>query len=119
MNENFLPRNKSLKQNSRDLRKNSTKQENHLWYDFLRYQEPRWTRQRIIGNYIVDFFCHSCKIAIELDGSGHFEDQQIEYDKKRTEYLEALGVKVIRFTNLEVDGSFNEVCDMIWHEANK
>jgi len=110
---NFLPRNKELKLPSRELRTNATKQENHLWYDFLRNSIPRFTRQRIINNYILDFYCHQAALAIELDGMQHYEKDAIEYDKARTEYLNGLGIEVIRFSNREVDKNFTNVCKKI------
>jgi very-short-patch-repair endonuclease len=109
----LLPRNKSLKEHSRELRKHATKQENHLWYDFLRTQVPRWTRQRILGSYIVDFFCFERKLVIELDGGQHYEEQAMKHDKVRTEYLNALGIEVVRFTNSDVDDDFEAVCSVI------
>ncbi len=109
----FLPRNKKLSPYSRDLRRNATKQENHLWYDFLKKHPLRFNRQRIIGEYIVDFHCPKANLVIELDGSGHYEDDAIEYDKRRTAYLESLGLTVIRFTNTDIDRNFDGVCQMI------
>jgi len=112
----FLPRVKELKPRSCELRTNSTKQENRLWYDFLRDCKPRFTRQRIIGKYIIDFYCHKVALVVELDGSQHFEKDAIEYDKARTAWLNALGIRVIRFTNKEVDNNFNGVCTAILNE---
>ena len=109
----ILPRNKKLNTNSRNLRNNSTKQENHLWYDFLKVQSHQFYRQRVIGNYIVDFYCPTLKLVIELDGSQHFEVDAIEYDKIRTEYLNNLEIKVLRFTNREIDVSFDGACAVI------
>ena len=59
-------------------------------------------RQFSIGHFVVDFYCHNCKLAIELDGAGHFTPEGQEYDARRTEYLNSVGVWVIRFENLEV-----------------
>ena len=109
----FLQRNKELRQPSRDLRTDATKQENHIWYDFLRDFRPRFTRQRIVNNYILDFFCHEAMLAVELDGSQHYEPEAVEYDKTRTDYLNELGVEVIRFDNREIDKNFDEVCALI------
>ena len=110
---NFLPRNKELKPPSRELRTDSTKQENHLWYDFLRDFRPRFTRQRIINNYILDFYCHEAALAVELDGSQHHEKEAVDYDKARTEYLNGLEIEVLRFDNRDVDGNFVGVCGTI------
>jgi len=74
----MIPRNKSLKNLARKLRNNATKQENHLWYDFLRKHPQQFYRQRIIGNYIVDFYCPTAKLVIELDWSQHYEKEACE-----------------------------------------
>jgi len=109
----FLPRNKDLKPPSRELRTNSTKQENHLWYDFLRNFVPRFTRQRIVNNYILDFYCHKAALVIELDGAQHYEKEAIEYDSARTEYLNGFGIEVLRFDNKQIDDNFSKVCEKI------
>lgn len=109
----ILPRNKDLRLRSRKLREVSTPQENHLWYDFLRNYPLRFNRQRIIGQYIVDFYCARARLAIELDGSQHYEARAIEYDAIRTQYLSALDIEVLRFTNQEIDRCFAAVCTQI------
>ena len=109
----LLPRDKNLKPRSTELRTNATKQEKRLWYDFLKRYSLHFYRQRIIGDYIVDFYCPKAKLVIEVDGSQHFEDDALEYDKVRTEFLNALDLHVIRFTNKEVDENFDGVCQMI------
>ena len=106
-------RNHTLLNNARSLRKNMTKEERHLWYDFLRFCRPRFRRQEIVSNYIVDFFCHEAKLAIELDGSQHCEPAAIAYDSKRTTHLEALGIILIRYSNLDVQNNFEGVCQHI------
>ncbi len=77
----------------------------------------QFNRQRIIGNYIVDFYCFKAKLVVEIDGSQHFESKGIEYDKQRTEYLESLGLKVLRFSNLDIKENFYEVCSVIDSEV--
>ena len=109
----LLPRNKVLRLPSRELRNNATVHENKLWNGFLKYSKPRFTRQRIIGNYIVDFFCHKAKLVIELDGLQHSEPEAAEYDKVRTNYLNALGITVMRFTNKEIEENMPSVCETI------
>lgn len=114
--EGFLLRynhNKALVPNAKDLRKNMTKEERRLWYDYLRKQEVRFVRQKIIGKYIVDFYCAKAKLVIELDGSQHYEEQGIERDKERTAILEQYGLNVIRFSNLEIKQNFQGVCTAI------
>ncbi len=102
--------NRALKEKARELRKNMTKQERHLWYDFLRYRQENWKRQRAIDGYIVDFFCYSARLVIELDGSQHYTEEGEEYDGIRTEVLERYQLEVMRFLNSEVDRNFDYVC---------
>ena len=110
-----LDYNKNLIPKAKDLRKNMTSQEKHLWYDFLaKYpKEFRFQRQKTINNYIVDFYCHNAKLVIEVDGSQHFTDEGKIYDKERTEILKAYGLTIIRFTNYEIDKKFDSVCKYI------
>ncbi len=113
----ILPRNKSSKNLSSDLRKNATPEENKLWYEFLRTYPVRFNRQRIVGNYILDFYCAKAKIAIELDGSQHYEEKGKNRDEQRTAYLESLGLKVLRFTNIDINQNFYAVCSVIDREV--
>ena len=106
-------KNHTLLPNARALRKNMTKEERHLWYDFLRFCRPRFRRQEIISNYVVDFFCHQARIAVELDGSQHYEPETQKYDAARTAHLESLGITVIRFSNLDIIRNFDGVCQQI------
>ena len=108
-----LPHNSKLVQNARNLRKNMTREERRLWYDFLRESPVKFYKQKIIGSYILDFYCDKAKLAIELDGSQHYEEQGLEYDKKRSEYLNHLGIRVLRFSNLEIHQNFRGVCEAI------
>ena len=105
--------NDKLVANARDLRNNMTKEEKHLWYDFLKSYPIRFSRQKILGRYIADFYCHKAKVIIELDGPQHFEEKGLEYDEQRTEYLEQYGLTVIRIANNDVNQRFNAVCDYI------
>jgi very-short-patch-repair endonuclease len=98
---------------AQSLRRNATPQENHLWFDFLREFRPRFTRQRIIGNFIIDFYCPKALLAVEVDGSQHYSEAGIERDEERTAFLESLYIMVLRFTNHAVDKSFTAVCDKI------
>ncbi len=113
----FLPRNKKLRLFSSQLRNGATRQENHLWYDFLRTYPLRFNRQRIIGNFIVDFYCEKAKLIIELDGSQHFEPTGQEKDRERDAFLQGLGLTVLRFSNAEVDRNFEAVCRSIDREV--
>ena len=87
-----------------------TPEEKHLWYDFLKKLSITVNRQKVIGNYIVDFYCAEKKLVIELDGSQHFEN---ENDKKRDEYFESLGLKVLRYWNKDLHNNFKGVCEDI------
>ena len=104
-----LPINSELKEYAVKMRKNMTDEEKKVWYQILRGHEPKFHRQRIIGNYIVDFYCPKLKLIIEIDGYQHFYEESKEYDNKRTEYLENLGFYVLRFENTEVDKDIEEV----------
>ena len=105
--------NKELIQNARTLRKNMTKEEKHLWYDFLRNYPIRFSRQKILGKYIADFYCAEAKLVIELDGSGHYTEEGKEYDKDRTDFLEEYGLTVVRIINSEIHKNFRGVCEYI------
>ena len=109
------PYNPALTPRAQELRREATPQENHLWYDFLSTYPFRFLRQRIIGSYIVDFYCHEARLVIEVDGSQHFTKEALEYDQCRTAFLESLQLTVIRFTNRDVDLHFDAVCQMIDH----
>ena len=98
---------------AKDLRNNMTKEERHLWYDFLRNYPVRFQRQKILGKYIADFYCAEANIVIELDGSQHYEDAGKENDTERTAFLENYGLSVIRIPNNEVSRNFRGVCEHI------
>ena len=105
-NKNLIPR-------AKELRKNATPQENELWYKFLRTYPIRFQRQKTIGQFIADFYCHEAKLAIELDGSQHFTPEGITHDEARTAAIETVGVEVLRFTNRDIDSKFKAVCTKI------
>ena len=107
------------KKYANELRKNMTKQERHLWYDFLKSHRYYWYRQRMIGNYIVDFYCDYLHLAIELDGNQHCEEEAIAYDSQRTAMLNAHGIEVLRFSNIDIDRNFDAVCQYIENYINK
>jgi len=98
---------------ARRLRKEMTKEERHLWYDFLRSYSVRFSRQKVLGKYIVDFYSAEAGMIIELDGSQHYEDKVQEYDAERTAFLESYGLEVIRIPNNEVNRNFRGVCEYI------
>ena len=109
----FLPRNKKLIFAARELRIKATVQEKRLWNVFLKNVKPRFTRQKLIGNYIADFFCHRAKLIVELDGSHHDKPEVLEYELIRTEYFNSLGITVLRFSNREIDENIASVCKRI------
>ena len=95
------------------LRRNMTKEERHLWYDFLKCYPVQFNRQKVIGNTIVDFYCHKAKLIVELDGSQHFDDVGRANDRCRMEYLNSLGLQVLRIPNNEIWDNFTSVCEAI------
>ena len=90
-----------------------TKEERHLWYDFLRSYPVRFLRQKVIDDYIVDFYCHQARLIVELDGSQHYEEKGLLKDKIRTEKIESRNLTVIRIPNNEVNNNFRGVCECI------
>ena len=106
--------NSKLTPNARTLRKNMTKEERKLWYDFLLRLPYKVHRQYVIGTYIVDFYCASANIVIELDGAQHYEDDAKEYDAERDDFLRSNGITVLRYSNLELNHNFEGVCEDIW-----
>lgn len=90
-----------------------TKEESLLWYEFLRTYPIKFVRQKILGRYIVDFYCAKIKLAIEIDGLHHTEEEKVLKDTQRTIYLKNFGVTVIRLANIQVTDCFDWVCDYI------
>ncbi|MBO5892281.1 MAG: endonuclease domain-containing protein [Oscillospiraceae bacterium] len=95
------------------LRKNMTPWERKLWYDFLRHYPVRFQRQKAIGNYIVDFYCAKARLAIELDGGGHYTAEQARKDELRTIDLVSMELTVVRICNSDIDRNFRGVCEYI------
>ena len=102
--------NSSLSERAKSLTKNMTEQERKLWFLYLRPHHLKWYRQRIINRFIVDFYCSKAKLVIEIDGSQHYSEQGIAYDKERTAILNSYGLTVLRYTNTQIDYQFREVC---------
>ncbi len=98
---------------AKNLRKNSTPQENHLWYDFLSKYEIRFQRQKAIDNFIADFYCHKAKLIIEVDGSQHYSEEGKQKDEFRTDILKDYDLRIIRFTNRQINTNFKSVCAYI------
>jgi len=106
----------ALKPLARELRNNATRHENRLWYEFLKNYPVQFNRQKVILNYIVDFYCDAARLVVELDGIQHTTDEGREADAERTARLEALDIKVIRFSNAAIDIRLRGVCREI-HDA--
>lgn len=115
----MLQYNKELIKYAKEMRKNMTPWERKLWYQFLRDYPLRFQRQKVIDNYIVDFYCAQARLVVELDGGGHYYKNQLEYDEKRTQVLNKYGLQIIRFCNLDIDNNFYEVCGVIDREVKK
>lgn len=98
---------------ARKLRKEMTKEERKLWYAYLQSYPVRFTRQKILGKYIVDFYCAKAGVVIELDGSQHYEEMNQRKDEERTAFLNAYGLTVLRIPNNEINTNFREVCTYI------
>lgn len=98
---------------AKELRKNMTPWERKLWYEYLRTYPVRFQRQKAIGNYIVDFYCAKARLVIELDGGGHYTQEQSVKDQIRTMELENMNLTVIRICNLDIDKNFRGVCEYI------
>ena len=109
----MIPKDNSQLENARRLRREMTLHERKLWYLFLRKYPIKIYKQRIIGRFIVDFYCASAKLVIELDGTQHYEAQGIAYDAERSAFLTALGLEILRFSNREIDRDFDSVCAQI------
>ena len=107
--------NAKLSPNARSLRKNMTKEERRLWYDFLKSLPVTVHRQKILGKYIVDFYIASEKLVIELDGTQHYEEMGRTKDEERDAYLRSLGCKVLRYSNVDVNQRFANVCEDVYN----
>ena len=113
MNRNNNPK---LTANAQTLRKHMTKEERHLWYDFLKQLPVTCNRQKVSGSYIVDFYCAEAKLVIELDGSQHWEEDAVKADAQRDACLRAMGLTVLRYSNLDIHQNFEGVCsDILLH----
>ena len=108
--------NPELKEYAQSLRKNMTREEKHLWYDFFKKLNVVVNRQKVINNYIVDFCIPSARLIIELDGSQHYEPDSKIYDKQRDNFLRSQGYIILRYTNFDIKKNFDGVCsDILKH----
>ena len=108
--KSFTGYNKNLHNYARDLSKHMTKQEQKLWFLYLKPHPLKWYRQRIIHRFIVDFYCSQANLVIEIDGGQHYSPLALAYDKERTALLKSYGLKVLRYTNKQIDFQFDAVC---------
>lgn len=105
--------NRQLVPFAKQLRKEMTREERRLWYDFLRDDPVRFSRQKVLGAFIADFYCAKAGLVIELDGSQHYDQEAMAKDAERTAFLEGYGLRVIRIPNNEVNRHFEGVCALI------
>ena len=112
-------RNGKLTECAQKLRRDMTKEERHLWYDFLKQMPMNFKRQKVIGSYIVDFYCAAGKLAIELDGSQHYDDEGKAKDAVRDAFLESRRITVLRYCDLDVNRNFEGVCEDIMRHLRK
>ena len=108
-----IPKDNSQLNNARQLRRQMTPHERKLWYLFLRKYPVKIYKQRIIGRFIVDFYCASAKLVIEVDGSQHYDPLGMAYDEERSAFFSNLGLEVLRFSNRDIDRNFQGVCEQI------
>ena len=108
-----IPKDNTQLEHARQLRQEMTPHERKLWYLFLRKYPIKIYKQRIIGKFIVDFYCASAKLVIEVDGSQHYEPQGMAHDEERSVFLSSLGLDVLRFSNRDIDREFRGVCEQI------
>lgn len=117
-NNYTLPYNPILNDRAKQMRKNMTFCERKMWI-FLKKLNYRVLRQKIIDNYIVDFYCAKLKLIIEIDGEVHNLDNNIGYDNLRDNILRNYGLRIIRIKNMDILNNFNNVCEFIKTEINK
>ena len=108
-----ISKDNSQLENARRLRMEMTPHERKLWYLFLRKYPVKVYKQRIIGRFIVDFYCASAKLIIEIDGTQHYDPKGMAYDAERSVFLSALGLELLRFSNRDIDRDFRGVCEQI------
>ena len=112
-NGRHLPYNTDHVDRAKEMRKNMTAEEKKLWYTFLKNCAHRFRRQHPIDNYVVDFYCSDLKLVIEIDGGQHYTNGGKSYDAQRDAVIESYGLKIVRFTNADVNNDFDAVCRQI------
>ncbi len=111
--------NKELTKLAQKLRREMTKEERKLWYSFLREYPVRFRRQVTCGRYILDFYCAKAKYAVELDGSQHFDPENVEKDQLRTAFFNEQGIYILRIPNNEIWNNLSGVCDQIHMDVQR
>lgn len=119
MKQTTVIKNNQMLDTARKLRREMTPQERKLWYLFLRRYPVKIYKQRIIESFIVDFYCAEARLVIEADGSQHYTEQGQCHDHERSLILEQYGLKILRFSNREIDYEFESVCEQIHNEIQK
>jgi very-short-patch-repair endonuclease len=114
----MLKYNKKLIPRAQAMRREMTKEESKLWFNFLRFYEVKFRRQKVIDNFIADFYCAKYKLVVEIDGKHHLAHNRAEYDNLRSEYMKSMGIKIIRVSNDEINNNFNIVCTKIDKTVN-
>ncbi len=99
------------------MRKEPTEEENKLWHLYLKRIKPRFIRQKIIGSYIVDFYCPKLKLVIEIDGVQHYLEDNLKYEKRRHEYLQNEGYKLLRFYNSDINKAIKNTETTIYYSC--
>lgn len=99
------------------MRRQPTPEEGKLWHLYLKYFEPRFIRQKILGSYIVDFYCPALKLIIEIDGEQHFFEENLVYEKRRERYLENKGYMLLRFYNSDINKKLSDTETMIYYSC--
>ena len=117
MKKTIVVKNNDMLDVARRLRREMTPQEQRLWYVFLRKYPVKFYKQRIIESFIVDFYCADARLVIELDGSQHYTEQGKAYDEERSAILHGYGLKVLRFSNRDVNNHFAAACETIDREV--
>lgn len=110
----------TTKENRRNLRKAQTPEELIFWAQVKgrRFHKYKFRRQYAIGKYIADFYCPALRLVVEIDGGQHFEKENKKYDLLRTEYFEKLGMKVKRYTNVDIKSNLKGAMDDLLEICN-
>ena len=106
-----------LHNRAQKMRKEPTVEENKMWHILLKRMKPRFLRQYVVGNYIVDFYCPKLKLIIEIDGEQHYLPENEKYEKNRTRFLESEGYKILRFYNSDINKKLKNTETTIYYSC--